>query len=176
MFRDFIHVSCGLRQDSISHELLHSQLRTVLDPGILEVDGVDLDGDLVGLLQVSLYVHPVSLDLSAADLTAVDVGQQFVLPHADASLLGVLHLVAVDEVDPEGEVPVVDVEAVGALVHCPVAPLWHLLCSNLPAFVLQHVVDGVLYVVQLHVGPVIGGDGQVVLHLDVVLDVAPHEE
>ena len=83
---------------------------------------------------MSLYVHPVSLHLSAADLTAVNVGQDLVFPHTDNSLLGVLHLVAVDQVDPEGEVPVVDGEAERTFVHRAIAPLRNLLCPDLPPF------------------------------------------
>ena len=128
----------------------------------------------MGGLQVSLDVHPVSLDLSGADLTAVDVGEDLVLPDTDTPLLGVCHLVAVDQVDPEGEVPVVDVEAVGTFVHRPVTPLWSFLSPNLPPFV-HDVPIPVLHVVQLHVGLVIRGDGHIVLCLHVGQKMVPEE-
>ena len=47
----------------------------------------------MSLLEVSLNIHPVPLDLRAADLASVDVGQDLILPHAGAPLLCVSHLV-----------------------------------------------------------------------------------
>ena len=86
------------------------------------------------LLEVSLYVHPVSLHLSATNLAVVDVGQDLVLPDTDTSLLSVRHLVTVDQVDAEGEVPVVEGEAVRTFVKSPVTPLGNFLCSHLTTF------------------------------------------
>ena len=35
-------------------------------------------------------------------------------------------MLPIDEVNPECEISVVDIEAVGAFVHCSVAPIWSL--------------------------------------------------
>ena len=127
------------------------------------------------LLEVGLDVHAVPLDLRAADLAPVDVGQDLVLPDTDTSLLSVRHLVTVDQVDSEGEVSVVDVEAVGALVHGAIAPLGRLLGPYLAALV-HDVAVPVLDVVQLHVGLVIRGDGHIVLRLHVGQKMIPEAD
>ena len=85
-------------------------------------------------------------------------------------------LAPVDEMDPESEVSVVDVEAVGTFVHRPIAPLRGLLGPDLPALLIGAVDVCVLYVVQLHVRLVVGGDGHVVLGLDVGHQVVPDEQ
>ena len=83
--------------------------------------------------------------------------------------------VPVDQMNPECEISIVDIEAVGAFVHCPVTPLGSLLCPDLAALV-HDVAVPVLHVVQLHVGLVVGGDGHVVLGLDVGQQVVADEQ
>ena len=56
--------------------------------------------------------------------------------------------------NPEGEVSVVNGEAVGALEHGPVTPLRSLLRPNLTTLV-HYVAVRVLHVVQLHVSLVV---------------------
>lgn len=91
--------------------------------------------------------------------------------------MGILLLlnVPVDQMNPECEISVVDIEAVRAFVHCPVTPLGSFLCPDLAALV-HDVTVAVLHVVQLHVGLVVGGDGHVVLGLDVGQEVVADEQ
>ena len=82
---------------------------------------------------------------------------------------------AVDEVDAEGEVAIVDVKTVRTLVHCPITPLRRLLGSDLSALV-KDVTLAILHVVKLHVSLVVGGDGHVVLGLDMGQQLVADEE
>lgn len=75
----------------------------------------------------------------------------------------------------EGEISVVDIETVRTLVHGTITPLRSLLCPDLAALV-HNVAVPVLHVVQLHVGLVVGGDGHIVLGLDVGQEVVAYEQ
>ena len=90
-------VLCGILHLSLSDQPGHGGLETVLVARVLEVGPVQLERGLVRLLEVRLDVHPVPLDLGAADLATVDVSQDLVLPDTDAPLLGVIHLVTVEK-------------------------------------------------------------------------------
>ena len=81
----------------------------------------------------------------------------------------------VDQMYPEGEVPVVESEAVRTLVHRPVTPLGQLLRPDLTTL-LADVDVRKLHVVKLHVSLVVLTDGLVVLGLDVAHQLAPDEE
>ena len=78
--------------------------------------------------------------------------------------------------NPEGEVSVVDCEAVGALVHGSITPLRRLLCPDLPALLQVAVAEPELDVVQLHVRLVVVRDGHVVLGLHVGQELLADEE
>ena len=78
--------------------------------------------------------------------------------------------------NPEGEISVVDIEAVWALVHRPITPLRRLLRPDLATLVHVLVAVSVLHVMELHVGLVVGGDGHVVLGLHVGQQVVADEQ
>ena len=84
--------------------------------------------------------------------------------------------VPVDKMNSECEISVVDIEAVWALVHGPIAPLRRLLCPDLATLVHVLVAVSVLHVMELHVGLVVRGDGHVVLGLHVGQQVVADEE
>ena len=77
--------------------------------------------------------------------------------------------------NPEGEVSVVDGEAVGALEHGPVTPLRSLLRPSLAALVHDGAAH-VLNVAQRHVGLVVVRDGHVVPGLHVGQELLADEE